>query len=170
MSSQRWDLSAIDGPRIAFSPSQPLVAPPVLALARESSTSPSAEVPGSEDLHAEVQALRGQLARTLAAMEALPGLKKDDGRTPLSLAQSAKRLGVSTSRTLMPAVAAGVVATIRWGRRRRIAIDEIERLERDGFGGKKPRKRASGLRAAAPQTPMIGRRGRLTYADALAGR
>jgi hypothetical protein len=170
MSSQLWDLSAIDSPRITFSPSQPLDAPPALALAGESPALCSAEVSGSEDLHAEVKALRGQLARTLAAMEALPGQKKDDGRSPLSLAQSAKRLGVSTSRTLMPAITAGVVVTIPWGRRRRIAIDEIERLEREGFGGKKPRKRASGLRTAAPQPPTIARGERLTYADALAGR
>src|ERR1700738_4612964 len=139
MSSQHRDLSAIGGPRIVFSPSQPLNAQPALAVAGESPAASPAEVPGSEHLHAEVKALRAQLARTLDAMESLPGQKKHDGRAPLSIAQSAKRLGVSTSRSLMPAIAAGLVVTIPWGRWRRIALDEIERLEREGFGGKKPR-------------------------------
>src|SRR2546428_8448128 len=56
---------------------------------------------------------------------------------PLTIAQAARRLGVSRSRTLLPAIAAGLVATVRWGRRQRVTMEEIERLERQGFGARK---------------------------------
>jgi len=87
------------------------------------------------DLGAHVARLQAEVA----ALRAAPG--RD--RRPLTLAEAAERLGVSRARTLRPAIAAGKIAAVPWGKKRvRIAMDEIERLEREGFGGKKlPRTR-----------------------------
>lgn len=107
------------------------------------------------------------------AIDALSAAREAPKQAPFSIAQAAKRLCVSTCRTLAPAIAAGLVVTIPWGRRRRISVDEIERLEREGIGGKKkcsnrpPKKSgAKEARSAKATTP----RARLSYADALAGK
>ena len=82
--------------------------------------------------------------------------------TPLTLSQAATRLGVSRSRTLLPAIAAGLVATIPWSRRRRITVAEIERLAREGIGGSKPRRRSARARLAGAPAQAV----RLTYTQA----
>jgi hypothetical protein len=58
------------------------------------------------------------------------------------------------------AIAADLVATIAWGRRRRITMEEVERLERQGFGGKKRGTRRANQAAASAKTA------RLTHAQA----
>ena len=162
MSSLHLDQSAIGGPGIASGPSPTLATGPSIGIA---AASVSAQVSADQTLRAEMEALGAQLASTLAAMEALQGQEEHGGRAPLSIAQTAKRLGISTSRTLLPGIAAGLVVTIPWGRRRRITIDEIERLEREGFGGKKPR-----TRAPRPHAQVSRSGARLSYRSALAAR
>ncbi len=59
----------------------------------------------------------------------------------LSLRAAAKRLGVSRTRTLVPAIDAGLVRTVGVGKRRRIPLDEFARIVREGFGEQAPRPR-----------------------------
>src|SRR5437868_8578356 len=77
------------------------------------------------------------IERLTAAVQQLLGARTPAANAPFTIAQAARRLGVSRSRTLLPAIAADLVATIAWGRRRRITLEEVERLDRQGFGGKK---------------------------------
>src|SRR5712664_1908782 len=88
----------------------------------------------------EIVALQAQVAQVAALMARIATVQPHD-RRPLSLAQAAARLGVSRSGTLAPAIEKGKVATVPWGKTRlRIPLDEIERLESEGFGGKTQRK------------------------------
>lgn len=100
------------------------------------------------------------IERLAAAVQHLLGVHALAEKAPLTITQAARRLGVSKSRTLLPAIAAGLVATVRWGRRRRVTMEEIERLERQGFGGKKYDKRR------ARQATASTRGARLTYDQA----
>ena len=68
----------------------------------------------------------------------------------------------------MPAIAAGLVATVPWGRRRRITAEEFERLEREGIGGKRNRRRLPSVGGVAGST--AGSRPRLTYSQARGNR
>lgn len=112
--------------------------------------------PGSEQAIEKLTAVVRQFlgARTPPAGE--------PQETPLTLARAATCLGVSKSRTLVPAIAAGLVATIPWGRRRRITVEEIERLEREGIGGSKPRRRSARTRLAGARAKSVP----LSYAQA----
>ncbi|HET6412206.1 MAG TPA: helix-turn-helix domain-containing protein [Anaeromyxobacter sp.] len=52
----------------------------------------------------------------------------------LSLRAAAGLLGISPGRTLAPLVRAGRVKTVMVGRRARIPMSEVERIEREGTG------------------------------------
>jgi hypothetical protein len=52
---------------------------------------------------------------------------------PVSLAEAARLLRVSKSRSLLPAIKRGDVCVVRVGGRLRIAMDELERLEVEGL-------------------------------------
>ena len=62
---------------------------------------------------------------------------------PLSLREAARRLGISRTRTLVPAIEAGMVRTIKIGKQHRIPLDEVTRLARDGLGESAPSTRKS---------------------------
>ncbi len=169
---------AVSSPSGGVLPRQPAVGsiaarhsrqPVVAGVSREMQADVLSRLVAAAILGAETSAFEDQVRQAVAVLESA---RVPPSGTPLSIAQAAKRLGVSTSRTLMPAIAAKLVATIPWGRsRRRISVEEIERLERDGFGGKKRRsKPAKGLRAKEPQHTETKSRARLSYADALAGK
>src|SRR5260370_24051534 len=84
-------------------------------------------------LQREIHALRAQ-NQTVND----PPLSKNEVLRPvndrsLSKAECAKRLGVSKSRTLQPAIKAGRVRTVRVGKRDRIPADEFERIRSEGF-------------------------------------
>jgi hypothetical protein len=67
----------------------------------------------------------------------------------LSLRAAAKLLGVSAGRTLAPLVRAGLVRTVQVGRRARVPMAEVERIEREGTGPAAPA--APGTRRAAQE-------------------
>ncbi len=71
----------------------------------------------------------------------IPGHYAGHPSAPLSLRAVARRLGVSRTLTLVPAIDAGLVRTVGFGKRRRIPLDEFARLVRDGLGGPAPRTR-----------------------------
>src|SRR4051794_1915426 len=77
---------------------------------------------------------------------------------------AAKRLHVSFSRTLAPAIAAKQIATVPWGKEERITPGEIARVLREGFGGKKRRSRK--VRPAVA-TPSIAHARKYSYEAAL---
>jgi hypothetical protein len=65
---------------------------------------------------------------------------------PLSVSAAAKLLCVSKSRTLLPAIAAGIVRTVGHGKRRRVPPDELRRLAAEGIN---PPRKASTNRVTA---------------------
>jgi len=114
-------------------------------------------------LAAELRKMRDNLAATAALLDALEArLQQDMGawsktyqrdrrHQTFSLSQAARRLGISRSNTLTPAVAGGKIATVPWGPKRvRISLAEIERLEAEGFGGATARPRRTGKTRRSP--------------------
>jgi hypothetical protein len=73
----------------------------------------------------------------------------------VSLARAAKLLGVSKSRTLLPAVEAGVVRTVGQGKRRLVPPDELRRLATDGICAQaKKRRSPRGRPAGSSPAPV----------------
>jgi hypothetical protein len=70
---------------------------------------------------------------------------------PVSLAEAARRLGISKSRTFLPAVRRGVVHAVKIGGRLKVPLDELERLAIEGMA--LPRRRAQPPAHAARGTP-----------------
>ncbi len=71
---------------------------------------------------------------------------------PTSLARAAKLLGVSKTRTLLPAIAAGAVCTIKQGKRLLIPPGELRRLAAEGIVAvPTPRRRRRMVKPPGPR-------------------
>jgi len=78
---------------------------------------------------------------------------RDARQATLSLSKAAERLGIDAARTLRRAIRAHQIATVPWGsKRRRIPLSEVERLEREGFGGRRRENRTRVRPLLARQT------------------
>lgn len=71
----------------------------------------------------------------------------------LSLRKAAARLGVSRSRTLLPAIAAGLVRVVKVGKRDRVPADELERISRDGLMPAAAARRRTKAKGPSPRDP-----------------
>lgn len=98
------------------------------------------------DLVATVRALE---AKVVALEDEVKTLRAGQSDAPMSKSEVARRLRVSKSRTLLPAIAQGKVRTVTVGKEQRISVSEFVRLREEGFGQTKRQKRAA-ARAPAP--------------------
>ncbi|HEY4884125.1 MAG TPA: hypothetical protein VII08_10865 [Myxococcales bacterium] len=71
---------------------------------------------------------------------------------PVSLVEAARVLGVSKTRTLLPAIRRGDVRVVRVGGRLRVPVDELERIEVEGLNRQK-RRRPRASSDATPTSP-----------------
>lgn len=102
------------------------------------------------DVLVAVNELRAEVAKLVSAQpSALP-------LVAVSVSRAARILGVSKARSLMPAIAEGIVRTVVVGRRVRIAPAELRRLAEQGVVAPphRPRKRRA-TPAHAPADPQV---------------
>ena len=111
-------------------------------------------LPVQDDVRALIASLQAQvddLRTKMAALEARHGGAAE--QKLLSKREVAKRLGVSRSDTLQPAIAAGKVRTVMVGKRERIPMIEFIRLRDEGWGTAK-RTRAPLKKRSASAAPL----------------
>jgi hypothetical protein len=109
--------------------------------------------------------------RLVALEQRIAGLDPANDRAPLSLREVARRLRVSFPHTLQPAVRRGEIRTVPYGKRSRVPYDEFLRLEREGVGEQKKRRKATPVRVAAVPVDIdadIARLKRTSLKDSLA--
>lgn len=108
------------------------------------------EDPDRADLRAAVQELRHATEVFRNEAEAFRSSRLV-GDAPLSKRELAKRLRISRSHTLLPAIADGQVRTIKLGNEERVPVSEYLRLREEGFA--KPKAMRSRKKQAVADSP-----------------
>ncbi len=85
--------------------------------------------------------LRDEVAALAEQVGTLVRRREPQVGAPVSLREAARRLHISKSRSLTPAIAAGTVRTVRVGGRTKVPADELQRLAREGLEPVAPKRR-----------------------------
>ena len=113
-------------------------------------------LPVRDDVHTLIASLQAQvddLRAKVAALEARHGGAAE--QKVLSKREVAKRLGISRSDTLKPAIEAGKVRTVMVGKRERIPMVEFIRLRDEGWGSAaRIRHRRGARKTPKPAAPL----------------
>jgi len=122
------------------------------------------ELLASQELHDRMRHLatlgaealaEAPLQETIAAVaeqvDRLVRKRQPELGAPVSLLEAARRLGISKSRTLAPAIKRDAVRTVLVGGKRKIPLDELRRLAVEGLVG--PRRRAVTRPKGTPREP-----------------